>query len=291
MDKNKGNLIVKVSGKETVSLSTLSKVCSALTNVLNKISMSIYNEKGHFHVSYNTNDGFSLNIIEEENNDNLVSANVDVLNVFVDILAIRRFVIKAGNFTAASNDEYVEVNNGTVTETYSHTSYHIYTMDNVIEDNLAKISSILMGNKCLLQVTYKNGILNRKVNYSKEELSLASKKMDIERLVATKEEYSSSMSLKVEQLDLLGKGTWKFKDIANSKNGSFKAKIEDKEFTKQLKSGNVIIGYGLILKGEVKTTVFKDKYGKIIPGKSTYLIQKVNDVLYSNPVDETTLSI
>lgn len=288
---NNGNLIIKVSGRETVSLSTLSKVCSCLTNILNKISMTVYDHKGNFNVMYNTHDGFSLNIIEESSSNNLVSNDVNVLNIFVDILAVRRFVLKAGNFTVASNDEYVEVNNGIVTETYSHTAYNIYTSDNVIEDNLAKISSILVANKCLLQVTYKNGILSRKVNYTKEELATGCVKKDIESLVAIKEEYNSSMSLKVEQLDLLGKGTWKFKDISNAKSGSFKAKIDDKEFTKQLKSGNVIIGYGLILKSEVKTTIYKDKSGKIIPGKSTYLIEKVNDVLYSNQVDETTLAI
>jgi len=121
-------------------------------------------------------------------------------------------------------------------------------------------------------------------------LENSTKKIDLESLTSVKEEYNSIMSLQVEQLDLLGSGSWKFKDIANTKN-SFKAKIKDKEFAKNLKSGNVIIGYGLILKGNVKTTVVKDKHGKIVPSKSTYIIEKVHDVLYSNQVDATPLNL
>ena len=99
------------------------------------------------------------------------------------------------------------------------------------------------------------------------------------------------MSLQVEQLDLIGGGTWKFRDVTNFKGQPFKAKIKDREFTKNLKTGNVILGYGLILKGDVKTTVVKDRHGKVIPNKSTYIIEKVYDVLYGEQADSINLEI
>ena len=290
MDKSKGSLIVKFSGKETLNLTILSKVCSCLTNVLNKISLVSSNSKNDYSVSYNTGDGFSFVITQDKSEDaNMIDENINVFNTLIDILCIRRFVTKNGTFKVTNSDDLVEISNDMDSETFDSLSYSIYSSDNVIEDNLSKLSSIIASNKNSFQVVYKNGILEKRVNYSKEDLVNTSKKLDLEALNSSKEEYLSTMSLQVEQLDLSGSGNWKFKDVSNFK--SFKAKIKDREFCKDLKSGNVVIGYGLIIKGEVKTTVIKDKYGKIATNKSSYVIEKVHDVLYSTQSDNTVLNI
>ena len=292
MDKSKGSLIIKFSGKESLNLNVLSKLCSSLMNVLNKISLITTNSKNEYSVSYNTGDGFSLVVNQEASNDQVaMDEDINVFTTFVDILSIRRFITKSSNFSAISNEDSVVIDNNIEKQEFNLASYNIYSSDNVIEDNLSKLSSIILANKNSFQVIYKNGILDKIINYSKEDLQSTTTKIDLEGLTSNKEEYSSMMSLQVEQLDLSALGSLKFKDVTNSKGISFKAKIKDKEFSKDLKAGNVIIGYGLILKGEVKTTVVKDKYGKIIPSKSTYVIEKVHDVVYSNQVDETTLAI
>jgi len=291
MDKSSGNLIIKFSGKESLNLSVLSKLCSSLIAILNKITLVTSNKKSEYSVSYNTGDGFSLVITKDSNNeDTIIDANINVFNTFIDILSIRKFVTRTGCFTVSIDSDTCSINNTLETQDFDSTSYSIYSSDNVIEDNLSKLSSIIISNKNSFQAIYKNKILDKRINYSKEDLENSTKKIDLESLTSVKEEYNSIMSLQVEQLDLLGSGSWKFKDIANTKN-SFKAKIKDKEFAKNLKSGNVIIGYGLILKGNVKTTVVKDKHGKIVPSKSTYIIEKVHDVLYSNQVDATPLNL
>lgn len=289
MDKNKGNLVVKFSGKESLNLIVLSKLCSCLLNVLNKISLVTSNSKNEYSVSYNTGDGFSLVITQDTKNDStIIDTNINIFNSFIDILSIRKFIARSGNFSVDVNGETCIINNTLDSEEFDSSNFNIYSLDNVIEDNLAKLSSMIMSNKNSFQVVYKNGILERRINYSREDLENTSKKLDLESLSSVKEEYTSLMSLQVEQLDLSISSSWKFKDISNTKN-NFKAKIKDKEFAKSLKSGNVVIGYGLILKADVKTTIVKDKYGKVVPSKSTYIIEKVHDVLYSNQVDETTL--
>ena len=45
MDKSSGSLVVKFSGKESLNLSVLSKLCSSLINVLNKITLVTSNKK------------------------------------------------------------------------------------------------------------------------------------------------------------------------------------------------------------------------------------------------------
>lgn len=291
MDKNKGSLIIKFSGKETLDLTVLSKLCSCLLNVLNKISLVSSNTKNSYSVSYNSGDGFSLVVNQDTNSSsNIIDNDVNVFNTFIDLLSIRRFITKSDKFNVNCTGDLVTIDNEETSETFDSSSYAIYSGDNLIEENLSKLSSIILSNKNSFQVIYKNGILDKRINYSKEDLQLTTKKLDLESLNSVKEEYNSLMSLQVEQLDLSGNGSWKFKDIANSKS-SFKAKIKDKEFAKNLKSGNVIIGYGLILKGEVKTTIIKDKYGKVVPSKSSYVIEKVHDVLYNTQVDSTTLNL
>lgn len=292
MDKSKGSLILKFSGKESLNLNVLSKLCSSLINVLNKISLITTNSKNEYSVSYSSGDGFSLLVNQDTNNDQVaMDEDINVFSAFIDVLSIRRFITKSDNFSAILDESRVVIDNGNEKQEFDLTSYNIYSNDNVIEDNLSKLSSIILNNKNSFQVIYKNGILDKRINYSKEDLLSTTKKIDIEALTSSKEEYTSLMSLQVEQLDLSASGSWKFKDVTNTKGSSFKAKIKDKEFSKDLKAGNVIIGYGLILKGEVKTTIVKDKYGKVVPSKSTYAIEKVCDVLYSNQVDKTSLTI
>ena len=291
MDKNKGSLIIKFSGKETLDLTVLSKLCSCLLNVLNKISLVTSNNKNNYIVSYNSGDGFSLVVNQDvSDSSNIIDSDTNVFNTFIDLLSIRRFITKNDSFSVKVEEDLVTIDNEETSETFDNSSYSIYSSDNVIEENLSKLSAIILSNKNSFQVIYKNGILDKRINYSKEDLQITTKKIDLEALSSIKEEYNSIMSLQVEQLDLSGNGSWKFKDIANSKS-SFKAKIKDKEFSKNLKSGNVIIGYGLILKGEVKTTIVKDKYGKVVPSKSSYIIEKVHDVLYNTQVDSTTLNL
>lgn len=291
MDKSKGNLVVKFSGKESLNLIVLSKLCSCLLNVLNKISLVASNDKNEYSVSYNSGDGFSLVISQDTSSSNtIIDNNINVFNSFIDILSIRRFIARSGKFSVNINEDICSIDNTLKTEDFDTSNYNIYSSDNVIEDNLAKLSSMIISNKNSFQVIYKNGILEKRINYSREDLENTSKKIDLEALTSVKEEYNSLMSLQVEQLDLSTSSSWKFKDISNAKN-NFKAKIKDKEFAKSLKSGNVVIGYGLILKAEVKTTVIKDKYGKVVPSKSTYVIEKVHDVLYGSQVDATTLNL
>ena len=291
MDKSKGNLVVKFSGKESLNLIVLSKLCSCLLNVLNKISLVASNDKNEYSVSYNSGDGFSLVISQDTSSSNtIIDNNINVFNSFIDILSIRRFIARSGKFSVNINEDICSIDNTLETEDFDTSNYNIYSSDNVIEDNLAKLSSMIISNKNSFQVIYKNGILEKRINYSREDLENTSKKIDLEALTSVKEEYNSLMSLQVEQLDLSTSSSWKFKDISNAKN-NFKAKIKDKEFAKSLKSGNVVIGYGLILKAEVKTTVIKDKYGKVVPSKSTYVIEKVHDVLYGSQVDATTLNL
>lgn len=292
MDKSSGSLIIKFSGKEVLNLSVLSKLCSCLLNVLNKINLVTSNKKSEYSVGYNVGDGFSLTITQDSwGNDTIIDSNINSFSTFIDILSIRKFITKTGKFTIDVVDDVCNINNTLETEEFSLSSYNIYSSDNLIEDSLSKLSNIIATQKNSFQAIYKNGILDKRINYSKEDLNNTSSKVNIEALTWSKEEYSSLMSLQVEQLDLSGNGSWKFKDITNAKGGCFKAKIKDKEFSKNLKSGNVIIGYGLILKGDVKTTITKDKYGKIVPNKSMYVIEKVHDVLYSSQVDMATLNI
>lgn len=292
MDKSKGSLTIKFSGKECLDLSVLSKLCSCLLNVLNKISVTSTNKKNEYNVSYTNGDGFSLVITQENGQeDTIIDNNVNVFNTLVDVLSIRRFVSKTSTFTFNINEDVCTLNNTLETEDFNTYSYNIYVSDNIIEDNLSKLSSIITSKKNSFQAIYKNGILERRINYSKEDLENTSKKINLESIICSKEEYKSLMALQVEQLDLIGNGTWKFRDATNFKGVPFKAKIKDKEFTKNLKSGNVIIGYGLILKGDVKTTVVKDRHGKVIPNKSTYIIEKVHDVLYGEQADSLNLEI
>ena len=292
MDKNKGSLTIKFSGKECLDLSVLSKLCSCLLNVLNKVSLSTTNKKNEYNVSYNNGDGFSLVITQETSEeDTIIDNNVNVFNALVDALSIRRFVAKTGTFTFSVEDDNCTINNTLESEDFNAYSYNIYVSDNVIEDNLAKLSSIIASKKNSFQTIYKNGILEKRINYSKEDLENTSKKINLENIICSREEYKSVMALQVEQLDLIGSGTWKFRDATNFKGVPFKAKIKDKEFTKNLKAGNVVIGYGLILKGDVKTTVVKDRHGKVIPNKSTYIIEKVHDVLYGEQADSLNLEI
>lgn len=292
MDKNKGSLTIKFSGKESLNLTVLSKLCSCLLTVLNKVSLVASNSKNEYNVSYNSNDGFSMVITQETSGEvGIIDNEVNVFNTLLDILSIRRFISRTGKFSATVEDGSCSIDNTEETEWFDATSYGIYSCDNTIEDALYKLSSIVASCRNSFQAIYKNGILEKRVNYSKEDLQNTLSKIDLESMLCTKEEYSSCMSLQVEQLDLLGSGSWKFKDATNAKGGSFKAKIKDKEFSKSLKTGNVVIGYGLILKGDVKTTIVKDKYGKIIPSKSTYIVEKVHDVLYSTQSDNTSLNI
>ena len=292
MDKNKGSLTIKFSGKESLNLTVLSKLCSSLLTVLNKISLVSSNSKNEYSVSYSNNDGFSMTIYQESSGEvGMIDNEVNVFNTLVEILSIRRFICRTGKFTATSEDGSCSIDNGEESEWFDPTSYLIYSSDNTVEENLSKLSSMVASCRNSFQAIYKNGILEKRVNYSKEDLQNTVSKIDLEAMQCSKEEYSSCMSLQVEQLDLLGSGSWKFKDATNVKGGSFKAKIKDKEFSKNLKSGNVIIGYGLILKGEVKTTIIKDKYGKVVPSKSTYVVEKVHDVLYSSQSDNTSLSL
>ena len=292
MDKSSGSLIIKFSGKETLNLNVLTKLCTCLTNVLNKITLVVSNKKNEYSVSYNTGDGFSLVITKDSNNsdDTIIGENINVFNTFIDILSIRKFITKTGKFSVSVNDDVCSIDNTLTVETFDLSSYGIYSSDNLIEDNLSKLSAIVVGKKNSVQVVYKDGFLDKRINYSREDLENTVKKIDVEELNSSKEEYTSLMSLQVEQLDLSGALSWKFKDIANTKN-SFKAKIKDKEFSKSLKSGNVIIGYGLILKGDVRTTIVKDKYGKVVPNKSVYVIEKVHDVLYGTQSDNTSLNL
>ena len=242
MDKNKGSLIIKFSGKETLDLTVLSKLCSCLLNVLNKISLVTSNNKNNYIVSYNSGDGFSLVVNQDiSDSSNIIDSDTNVFNTFIDLLSIRRFITKNDSFSVKVEEDLVTIDNEETSETFDNSSYSIYSSDNVIEENLSKLSAIILSNKNSFQVIYKNGILDKRINYSKEDLQITTKKIDLEALSSIKEEYNSIMSLQVEQLDLSGNGSWKFKDIANSKS-SFKAKIKDKEFSKNLKSGNVIIG-------------------------------------------------
>lgn len=292
MDKNKGSLTIKFSGKEVLDLGVLSKLSSLLLNALNKISLTTANVKNEYNVSYTNGDGFGLLITQENVNDKTIIDNdVNVFNVFTDLLSIRRFISKTGKFTSSVEEDYCVIDNEEEKETFNLISYNIYTSDNVIEDSLSKLSSLITNKKNSFQVVYKNGILERKITYSKEDLDKTAIKINLDSIICSKEVYNATMSLQVEQLDLSASGSWKFKDITNFKSAPFKAKIKDKEFTKNLKSGNVIIGYGLILKGEVKTTIVKDRFGKIIPSKATYVIEKVHDVLYSDQADLTSLTI
>lgn len=291
MDKNKGSLTIKFSGKEVIDLNILGKLSSYLLNVLNKITLITSNSKNDYNVSYVSGDGFNLvitqdNIIEKT----ILNNDINIFNVFSELLELRRFITKTGEFSSLFEEETCIIDNGNDKETFSLLTYNIYTSDNTIEDNLSKLSSLIKEKKNSFQVIYKNGILEKRITYSKEDLERTSNKVNLDSILCSKEEYNSVMSLQVEQLDLSVNGSWKFKDIAN-KGMPFKAKIKDKEFTKNLKSGNVIIGYGLILKSEVKTTIIKDKYGKIIPNKSSYVIEKVQDVLYSDQADFASLNI
>ena len=290
MDKNKGSLTIKFSGKESLNLNVLSRLCSSLIAVLNKISIVSSNSKNEYSVSYANNDGFSMTIYQDTASENsMIDTDINVFNTLLDILAIRRFICRSGKFSVLVEDGSCSIDNTIETEWFEPSSYSIYSFDNTIEDNLTKLSSMISSCRNSFQAIYKNGILEKRVTYSKEDLQNTSSKIDLEAMLSTKEEYSSCMSLQVEQLDLLGSGSWKFKDATNVRGGSFKAKIKDKEFTKNLKAGNVIIGYGLILKGDVKTTIIKDKFGKVVPNKSTYIIEKVHDVVYSSQSDNTTL--
>ena len=290
MDKSKGSLTIKFSGKESLNLTVLSKLCNNVLNVLNKISLVSSNTKNDYSVSYSGNDGFSMTITQETSKDTgMIDKEVNVFNTLVEILSIRRFVSRSGKFSVVVEEDNCEIDNTMEKEWFDAASYSIYSFDNVIEDNLAKLSSIISSSRNSFQAIYKNGILEKRVNYSKEDLQNTVAKIDLEAMLSTKEEYFSCMSLQVEQLDLLGSGSWKFKDATNVKGGSFKAKIKDKEFSKNLKAGNVIIGYGLILKGDVKTTIVKDKFGKVVPNKSTYILEKVHDVVYSSQSDNTSL--
>ena len=292
MDKNKGSLIIKFSGKESLSLTVLSKLCSSLLTVLNKISLVSSNSKNEYYVSYTNNDGFSMVINQETNSEsNIIDNEINVFNTLLDILSIRKMVSKTGKFSVEIENDTCQINNTLETEWFDTNSYNIYSLDNIIEDSFSKISAMILSCRNSFQAVYKNGILEKRVNYSKEDLQNTISKIDLEAMQSCKEEYTSCMSLQVEQLDLLGSGNWKFKDATNLKGGSFKAKIKDKEFTKNLKSGNVVIGYGLILKGDVRTTIVKDKYGKIVPSKSIYVIEKVHDVLYSSQSDNTSLAL
>lgn len=290
MDKSKGSLIIKFAGKESLNLNILTKLCTSLTNVLNKLSLSINNVKNEYSVSYNSGEGFSLCFNQENISLDGIGSTYNIFDLFLDIMEIRKFICKTNTFSVECNEEECIINNTLDTDSFNLTSYNLYSCDNFIEDNLSKLSTTIFSQRNSVQLIYKNGILERRVSYSKEDLENTSKKINLEELTYNKEEYSSLMALEVEQLDLMSNGNWKFKDVSNKSN-SFKAKIKDKEFIKDLKSGNVIIGYGLILKSEVKAIIIKDQTGRVLPNKSTYVIEKVHDVLYENQVDATTLAI
>ena len=85
MDKSKGSLNIKFSGKDTLNLTVLTKVCNCLLNVLNKISLVTSNRKNEYSVSYSNGDGFSL-VITQDNceSDTIINNNANTFNVFID---------------------------------------------------------------------------------------------------------------------------------------------------------------------------------------------------------------
>lgn len=250
---NVEKLSLRFGGENDIDLETLSISLSATVNVLNKISDNIIGENDFckFKVE-NIKKGSFVIIISQlmELAPTILPQVPTVLSSLKTILELRKMLNgKPPKEVIKRDGEITLINFNGNTFNIDELTFNVYTTNDTIEKNLAKVSKTVAhdNSRTCLSYEFETEDFLDKVEMNKEELHTLSVPQDVSKFNECIEENIVITNLMVRSPDLLGDNKWCFK--YNEKY--IYADIKDECFMENVRNGSITFVAGTKIKVEL----------------------------------------
>lgn len=170
-------------------------------------------------------------------------------------------------------------NNNGETVVFKDTTFNIYTNNNNIEKEMAKMSRNIARDSSRSGLVLKTIDVNKNektIEYSRDDLKLTSRSIDAESLSIDTKENINQVWLTIGKVDFIWDTKWEFKTIEGNR---LSAEIMDLEFLKKVRSGEIVLLAETKLYVSLKIINSVNKY-KDSNIKCTYTIIEVKEIRY-----------
>lgn len=251
-------IIIKFDGENNIDLEILATTLNSIIYTLNAISKQVLNkgDKYKFIVKDFERGSFIINIeVIRIVVETLVNLGPAIIPILAEMFNLRKFLKgEPPSKIIKANDSIVQViNNFGEIKNISVNTFNTYINNPQLDKKLAGISQKISKDVSRTGFsidTIENDEKTSEVYYSRDDLQLTSKSIDVESLSTRVEEKVNQLWLTIAKVDFVEDTKWEFLFY----NSKISAKILDKEFLRRIQSGEIVLSAGTQLYSKVKET-------------------------------------